>query len=588
MGVDVKSAGTARTLPERPTPEWWRSAVVYQIYPRSFYDSDGDGNGDLNGITQKVPYLKYLGVDAIWINPFFRSPGKDQGYDAASYHKVDLKFGGNNADMRRLIDTAHESDIRVILDLAINHTSNQHPWFLHALRPGIKERRLKSGYNSEVDPLANVYVFRPEDPTAPNKPPNNWKQFMGDQSAWTKVPMTGEWYLHKFTADQPDLDPRNPLVRSHISRIVHRWVGDQKIDGIRIDVLDRTFHDRYLRDFELLPNSDGNERTGHEAPYLALGEDVRPSLSADYGLYHLDGWNWQERWILSEAHELAREISEAVHSVNPNAVSIAELYYGDPVSDFRHLGHYFTKGQIDIPLNFSLLTTVWNFGADGREFKAVIDRYIQTLPEGACANFVLSNHDLPMRLVDRVGKENLRPITMMLLSLGHSGGSNILMYNGDEIGMEKGNRINESNMDDPIGKLQGLASSRDHVRTGMVWSAGKPNGGFSDHEPWLPGGETICGRGIEEQMIDRNSLLNFNRSFIHFRKENEALRFGKYIPYDSGDDAVFCFGREAVGQNLVMAFNFSGEPKTVRLPRNGEIVFSTNHSRTHAGVERRT
>src|SRR5262249_2279226 len=206
----------------------------------------------------------------------------------------------------------------------------------------------------------------------------------------------------KFTPDQPDLDPRNPLVRSHISQIVRRWVEDQKIDGIRIDVLDRTFHDQHLRDFELLPNSGGSERTGHEDPHLAFGQDVGPSPSGDYGLHHLDGWNWQERWILSEAHELAREISQAIRSANPNAVSIAELYYGDLVSNFRHLGDYLTKGQIDIAFNFSLLTTMTNFGADGKEFKAVIDRYIQALPEGACTNFVLSNHDLPVRLVDRV------------------------------------------------------------------------------------------------------------------------------------------------------------------------------------------
>jgi len=527
---------------------------------RSFYDSDGDGNGDLNGIVEKMSYLEYLGVDAIWLNPFFKSPGRDQGYDPASYHMVDPKFG-NNFDMRRLIDRAHKSNIKVILDLVMNHTSDQHPWFLHTLTPAARAQRIESGYDFEVNPVPNVYVFRPEDPADPNKPPNNWKHFMGNESAWTKT-STGEWYLHRFTRHQPDLDLRNPLARSHFCKVAQRWVGDQKIDGIRLDVLDHLFHDPQLRDFDSIPNPASD--------------------------HYLANWDWAARYLIEdESVKLAREISRAIRFANEKAVSIGELHYGEDVSDFRYYGRFLTEGEIDVPFNFSLLDAVQRFGADAKKWKSTIDRYIAALPEGACPNFVLSNHDQVMRLADRVGRKNVRAVTMALMCLGDEGGSNVFFYNGDEIGMEKGTIINESNMNDPVGQLQGLSSSRDHVRTGMVWSAKGINGGYSTNRtPWLPGGQTIYGRGVNEQINDSDSQLAFTRDVIALRKENQALRFGKYVPYDSGDEAVLCFGRETAGpdkQRLLMISNFSTEPKTMTLPPEtaGDILRSTNYARTH-------
>jgi alpha-glucosidase len=556
----------------RSTPEWWRTAVTYQIYIRSFYDSDGDGNGDLNGIVEKMDYLKYLGVDAIWLNPFFKSPGRDQGYDPASYHKVDPKFG-TNSNMRKFIDEAHSNNIKVILDLVMNHTSDQHPWFLHALKPAMQARRIKSRYRFEEDQAANVYVFRPEDPADPNKPPNNWKHFMGDEPAWTKT-STGEWYLHRFTRYQPDLDLRNRLVRRHFFKVAKRWIGDQKIDGVRLDVLDHLFHDPELRDFASI----------HDPP-------------SDH---YLANWDWRARYLIEgESVKLARVISTAIRSANRNAVSIGELHYGDDVSDFQHYGKFLIKGRIDVPFNFSLLDTVQRFGADAKQWKSTIDRYIDALPKGGCPNFVLSNHDQTMRLIDKVGGANIRAVTMALLCLGDQGGSNVFMYNGDEIGMEKDDIINESNMNDPVGLQQGLSRSRDHVRTGMVWSGKEINGGYSTNpEPWLPGGRTIyrCGVqkqiyrcGVKEQIGHGDSQLNFIRDVMALRKRNEALRFGKYVKYDSADDAVFCFGREMADpdkQRLLMMFNFSQWPKTIVLPSEtrGHIVRSTNRSRTREPV----
>jgi alpha-glucosidase len=543
--------------------EWWRSAVTYQIYVRSFYDSDGDGNGDLNGIIEKMDYLEYLGVDAIWLTPFFKSPGLDQGYDPASYHMVDRKFG-DNSDLRRLVERAHRSNIKVILDLVMNHTSDQHPWFLNMLREGVKEQRMKSGYDFKVNPVSNAYVFRPEDPDHPGKPPNNWMHFMGNESAWTKTP-TGEWYLHRFTRHQPDLDLRNPLVRSHFCKVVQRWVGDQKIDGIRLDVLDHLFHDPQLRSFDRIANPASD--------------------------HYLANWDWAARYLIEdESVDLAREISRAIRAANPNAVSIGELHYGEAVSDFRYYGRFLTEGEIDVPFNFSLLDTVQRLGANAKAWKTVIDRYLAALPNGACPNFVVSNHDQTMRLADRVGGENIRAVTMALLCLGDEGGSNVFVYNGDEIGMEKGNIINESNMNDPVGQLQGLSVTRDHVRTGLVWSAGETNGGYSENPaPWLPAGQTIYGRGVNEQINDFDSQLCFTRDVLALRKENAALRFGKYVPYDSNDDELLCYGREMAGQDsqkLLMIFNFSEQPKIVRLSpqTGGEILRSTDYRRTHERV----
>lgn len=570
FSIERARSSEAETHGRRPR-EWWRSAVTYQIYVRSFYDSDGDGNGDLNGITSKMDYLQYLGVDAIWLTPFFKSPGRDQGYDPASYHKVDRKFG-SNSDLRKLIDRAHRSNIKVILDLVMNHTSDQHPWFLHALREANKERRMKSKYDfhggrtrrdRQRNQAANAYVFRPEDPADPDKPPNNWMHFMGHESAWTKT-ATGEWYLHRFTRHQPDLDLRNPLVRNHFCKVAQRWVGDQKIDGIRLDVLDHLFHDPELKSFDPIPNPKSD--------------------------HYLANWDWPARYLIEdESVQLAREISRAIRAANPNAVSIGELHYGEDVADFQYYRRFLTDGEIDVPFNFSLLDTVQRFGADAQAWKSVIDRYLAALPKDACPNFVVSNHDQIMRFADRV-REDVRAATMALLCLGDEGGSNVFVYNGDEIGMEKGNLINESNMNDPVGLLQGISVSRDHVRTGMAWNAGRMNSGYSENPaPWLPGGRTIHGRGVDEQKKDAGSQLSFTRDVIALRKENEALRFGRYVPYDASDDAVFCFGRETAGrdpQRLLMIFNFSGEAKATTLSSEtgGRILRSTVDREPNAPV----
>jgi alpha-glucosidase len=545
---------------ENNPKEWWRTAVTLQIYPRSFYDSNEDGNGDLQGIIQKMDYFKELGIDAIWLNPIHKSPWKDGGYDAASYHKVNPMFG-SMMDLRELIGTAHENDIKLILDLVMNHTSDQHAWFKHTSR--LKARREASNYNYENDPLANAYIIRPEDPDNPDKPPNNWQPFFGDESAWTKNPETGEWVFHKFTPEQPDLNLSNPLVRSHFKKIITRWIKTG-IDGIRMDVIDHTFEDPDLADFEPNPNNKG--------------------------LGHMDKWNWQKSYLRKDmAHKFAQEISETIKENKDDVLSIGEIYFDEPVSDFKYLADFYEKGRLDLPFNFSLLDANNRLGANAREYKKVIDRYMNALPSGACPNFVLGNHDQAKRLADKVGP-NLKTVTMMLLTLGNSDGSKIFMYMGDELGMVKGDSINEKNMQDPQGINLGVEASRDHVRTGIVWSANQPNGGYTKNKnPWLPAGQTFDGKGYEEQRNDKYSQFTLTKNLIHLRKKLPALQFGTYVPYESRDDTVLFFGREIsqgqdeTPQRLLMTFNFSKESKLIPLPfkeTSGTLIKSTNPDRT--------
>jgi alpha-glucosidase len=390
---------------------------------------------------------------------------------------------------------------------------------------------------------------------------------MGDESAWAKTG-SGEWYLHRFTCHQPDLDWRNELVREHFCKVIKRWVGDQDVDGIRFDTLDHILHDEHLRDFE--------------------------PIASPASLYHMDRWDWRARYLLEDdAVKLARRLSDAVHEGAEDTVSIAEIYYNNQVREFKHYTRFATEARVDLPFNFSLLETVRGSRANGRELKEVVDAYLKALPPGLCPNFVLSNHDQTARLIDVVGSACIRPLLVVLLCLGDCGGSNIFLYNGDEIGMEKDNVIIESNMDDPIGKMRGLVWSRDHVRTGFVWDSTKINSGYSNNSsPWLPAGKTASGAGAEEQMADPESLCCLTKDLVALRRVSEALCFGEYVPYISDDDTLFCFGRELSdgdGQTLLVIANFSSDQKFIQFTPElrGDIVLSSLPDREHEHVATR-
>lgn len=538
-------------------PQWWRTAVTLQIYPRSFQDSDGDGNGDIRGITSRMNEIASLGVDAIWINPFHESPGVDGNYDLSSYVKFNKMFGDKQA-VREMVEAAHARGIRVIFDIVMNHTSNEHPWYKYSQRPEMKACREASGYDYRKDPLANMYIFRPVDPEHPDTPPNNWKSFFADVSAWTKDPVTGEWVFAKFTPGaQPDLNLYNPLVRAHMVKTAKRWIQEYGIDGIRMDVIDHTFEDPLLRDFPVNPNPKGSG--------------------------HLAKLNWHERWLLEdEPYRFAAEVAKGMREVNPQAVSIGEVAYDEErdSGNFDHLDGFYTKGQLDIPFNFAEQATVVTYGANAERFKAIWDNYIDHLPEGACPNVVLSNHDQTKRLADIVGAQNMKPLMMMLLTLGNHNGSNAFLYMGDELGMVRGNVITSQNDTDPQGKNLGVEHSRAGSRTAIPWGGRRA---FSaSRKPWLPVGQTADGTTYAQQDKNPNSMLNFTRGIISAKKGSlSALRFGEYVKYSQPDTSVFTFGRKDEDQDLMINLNFSDKEKVITLPEGfqARVVRSTDSHR---------
>lgn len=546
--------------------EWWRTAVTLQIYPRSFQDSDGDGNGDIRGITERMDEIAALGIDAIWLNPIHASPGVDGNYDLSSYEEFNPMFGDESAVIA-MVDAAHTKGIRVIFDIVMNHTSNEHPWYKLMQTPEMHQRRIASNYDYRIDPEANMYIFRPVDPEHPDTPPNNWQTFFADAPAWAKDPRTGEWVFSKFTPGaQPDLNLYNPLVRKYMVDVAQMWIERYGIDGIRMDVIDHTFEDPLLRNFDPNPHPKGNG--------------------------HMDRWNWRRSWLLEDepyrfAAEVANAMREAAERMGRKVVSIGEVAYDEDQADQSHLDRFYTEGDLDIPFNFALQAAVAGHGANAAEFKRVWDRYVRSLPEGACPNIVLSNHDQVERLADKVGPENMKAITMMLLALGNRDGSNAFMYMGDELGMVKGDVITAENMRDPQGRNLGPDHSRDNVRTGYAWGGRRR---FSDGTPWLPIGLTADRTSYEEQNLDPNSMLNFTRGMIAARKGRlSALRFGEYIPYDSGDNTVFSFGRSIEGQNLMVNLNFSDAEKVIILPSGvqAQIMHSTDNQRILGQAEGR-
>lgn len=553
--------------------EWWRTAVILQIYPRSFKDSNADGNGDIRGITQSMDYIQELGVDAIWLTPIHASPWRDGGYDLSSYTNFNEEILGNKDDVLEMVQAAHDRGKKVIFDIVMNHTSDLHGWYEFSNTKELYQRRVASGYNFANDALANIYIRRPVDSNHPDKPPSNHIPFFGgdEGSSWVKIniPETDiyEWQYNKFTPHvQPDVDLRNPIVRAFMLKIAGTWIKEYGIDGIRVDVLSHLFE-----------NPDKNfERN----PKPIKKEHIK----------HLDAWSWEQNLVLDEevykfSNELFRTIEEAEKQVGREIVIIGEVFYKED-RGFNHLYGFYDNG-IKIPFNFSLLDAANTHGANATILKKTWDAYIQSLPEDACPNIVLKNHDQNKRLPDTFGPENTRIAMMMLLTLGHTGGSNTVIYMGDEIGMMNGSVITPDNDIDPQGKTLGIEYSRSHSRTGFVWDATKLHAGFSTGNPWLPTGITMDGNGVAQQLHDPDSMLNFTKNIIQDRKKNEALQFGKYIKYQSGDTDVFAFGRETNKQKLMIILNFSEKQKVIALPNAAtwEVIRSTNANRQQYAVE---
>jgi alpha-glucosidase len=484
-------------------------------------DSNGDGVGDLAGITSRLDYLQSLGVTAIWISPIYPSPMADFGYDVSDYTGIHPLFGSLD-DFDRLIAEAHRREIRVILDYVPNHTSDQHPWFIESR-------------SSTDNPKRDWYIWRHARPGG--AVPNNWLSHFGG-TAWEWDEQTRQYYYHAFLKEQPDLNWRNPKVQAAMMDVLRFWL-DRGVDGFRVDVIWELIKDQQFRDNPV------NERyvPGEGRPYLQL----LPLHNADQ----------------PEVHEVIRQIRSVIDEYQER-VLIGEIYL--PLD--RLMRYYGENGpECHMPYNFSLVLLPW----DARRITRSIEKYEHALPEGAWPNWVLGNHDVP-RIATRAGSDQARVAAMLLLTLRGTP----TMYYGDELGMESVPVPPEVEQD-PVGKNIGSGFSRDPSRTPMQWDAG-PSAGFTTGTPWLPLSDDSERVNVAALSEDPESLLSLYRRLIALRQSEAALSVGSYeaVPAD-GD--LLAYIREHDGERFVVVLNLGREEAVFSLPEAmdvGEIVVATD------------
>ena len=517
---------------------WWQRGVVYQIYPRSFMDSNADGIGDLNGIIQKLDYLNdgtenSLGVNAIWLSPFYPSPMKDFGYDVADYCGVDPMFG-DLATFDRLVAEAHRRGMKIIIDYVPNHTSDQHPWFLESR-------------SSRDNPKRDWYIWR--DPKPDGSPPNNWGSFFGGP-AWTLDEKTGQYYMHQFVKEQPELNWRNPEVQDAMLDVLRFWM-DRGVNGFRMDVIALLIKDAQLRDNPLNPHAD---------PSLPEN-DLR---GRQFSVYTEDQ---------DEVHEIIKAIRRLLDQYDDRC-GIGELWGGMD----RWVKYFGESGdELHMPFNFRLMWMPWSATA----MRACVDEMEKALPSFAWPNYVLGNHD-QWRLATRFGGQaQARLAAMLLLTLRGTP----TIYYGDELGMENG-KIPPEKIQDPQGLNLGAERTRDVARTPMEWDDA-PYAGFSSVEPWLPVSEGYEARCVASQSDDPASMLNFYRRMLWLRRSSGALNSGSYCPLDvnssaEGESDCYVYLREVRGERKLVVLNFGSQDCVVNIlaAAQGRVLLSTHLDRS--------
>ena len=476
---------------------WWKGAVIYQIYPRSFYDSDGDGIGDLKGIVEKLDYLHWLGVDAIWLSPIFKSPMVDFGYDVSDYRDVDPIFG-TMADFDLLLEKAHERGIKVILDQVYNHTSDRHPWFLESK-------------SSKTNPKADWYIWVDGEP---GKLPNNWQSFFGG-SAWQWCEEREQYYLHLFAKEQPDLNWRSPQVKEAVLDTIDFWLK-KGVDGFRFDVVNMFYKDAKFR---------GNP----------IGED-----GWQHNVFNIDR---------PETLLVVEEIQELVERY-PDRVTIGEV--ASPQGFYAYL-EYTKPGRLNLAFNFEFMN-IPKFEAS--LFRGIVGDTERIFRDLSWPCYVLGNHDTKRVRSRYDGKDSIercKLLATMLLTLRGTA----FIYYGEEIGMEEA-AIPYEEIQDPEGKnLWPEKPGRDGCRTPMQWDASQ-YAGFSTVKPWLPVNENKEKINVARQKQDQNSLLNHYKSLIELRKGSSVLKWGRLQVLESSRE-VFAYLRFESGKRLVVALNFLDE-----------------------------
>ncbi len=506
--------------------DWWKRAVFYQIYPRSFMDSNADGVGDLDGINRRLDYLAELGIDALWISPVYPSPMKDFGYDVSDHEDIDPLFG-DLAAFDRLIAAAHERGLRVVMDYVPNHTSDQHRWF--------RESRL-----STTSPKRDWYIWKDARPDG--SPPNNWESIFGGP-AWHWDEASGQYYLHLFLQEQPDLNWRNPEVVEAMENVLRFWL-DRGVDGFRMDAVMLCIKQADFRD---------NPPVAGDSPWKKLGLTLEP-------LHTLNQ---------PELHHMLRRFRALLDGYPSRPVMIGETWLFDPAELAAYYGPDLDEFQI--PFNFMGTRLPWEAAA----VRDALEAYYAALPEGATPNFVLGNHDVH-RLATRFGYDNHRSAGLLLLTLWGIP----TMYYGDEIGMQDV-PIGPAESVDPWGlRRPGLDIGRDPARTPMQWDA-TLNAGFSPPKakPWLPLASNYRERNVAAQREDTASTLNFYKALLRLRREHPALQRGGFAFVDPVPGGVLAYVRSAEGQRLLVAINFEASAKTVDLSAlggAGELLLSTH------------
>jgi alpha-glucosidase len=486
---------------------WWQRGVIYQIYPRSFLDADGDGIGDLGGIMQRVEYCASLGVDALWLSPIYPSPMADFGYDISDYTDIHPLFG-TLAEFDRLLAEIKRRGMKLILDYVPNHTSEEHPWF-------------KASRSGRDDAQRDWYLWH--DPAPDGGPPNNWLSNFGG-SAWQWDERTGQYYYHSFLKEQPDLNWRHPEVLAAMHEVLRFWLK-RGVDGFRIDVLWLLIKDDQWRDNPANPDYQ---------PGMPPQHRQIPLYSADR----------------PEVQSIAAGLRKVIDEFEAK-VLIGEIYL--PVD--RLVAYYGMRlDGVQLPFNFQLLQCSWN----ARGIAALISRYEEALPAGGWPNWVLGNHDSP-RIASRVGGAQARVAAMLLLTLRGTP----IMYYGDELGM--GNvPIAADQVQDPLEKnLPGIGLGRDPCRTPMQWDASRC-AGFTAGKPWLPIAADYEALNVAEEGNHPSSFLSLYRRLLQMRRSHVALSIGRYEPLAATGD-LLAYVRYTENERLLIALNLGARPCPIAL-----------------------
>ena len=506
---------------------WWRRGVVYQLYPRSLQDSNGDGIGDLSGAEARLDYIAALGVDAIWLSPIFPSPMADFGYDVADYCDIDPIFG-DLAAFDRLLGATHARGMKLLIDFVPNHSSDRHPWF-------------EASRSSRDNPKRDWYIWA--DPAPGGGPPNNWISDFGG-SAWEWDATTGQYYLHAFLKEQPDLNWRNPALRDAMMDVLRFWL-DRGVDGFRIDVL---WHIVKAKGF----------------PDNPLNPDWRVGITERDRVIQLNSTDQPE------AHAITADLRALIDSY-ADRVLIGEIF----LPNDRLARWYGTpeRPEVHLPFNFQLIETVWNADI----LRRVIGEYDASVPDFGWPTWVIGSHDAP-RISARIGEAQARVAAVLLLTLRGTP----TLYQGDELGIGEV-MIPPERIRDPQDLRQpGLGIGRDRSRTPMPWNGGT-YAGFSTVEPWLPLNPDWQTRNVAAQEVCPGSMLSLYRSLLTLRRSHEALSLGAFVLADAETD-VIAYQRWIDAEQLLIVLNLGGSPRRYRLPNGfviGEVLFSTLPDQSH-------